>query len=594
MAKVNVEKLVELIERSELVDPAVLTDSVANLRRKSGGLLPKEPEAVAQGLVEMGVISRWQADNLLNGKYRGFWLGDGKYKLLGHLGKGGMSTVFLAENTRLGRLSAIKVLPQSKVKDSSYKARFELEARAAAKLDHPNIVRIYDIEHDARKDIHYIVMEYVDGRDLQVIVKEDGPLDYDAAASFIAQAAAGLQHAHDRGLIHRDVKPANCLVDKDAVVKVLDMGLAKFAVTEDESLTVAHDENVLGTADYLAPEQALNSHSVDSRADIYGLGCTLYFLLTGHPPFPDGALAQRLIKHQTEEPPSIYVDRPDAPADLVEICQSMMKKDPRERLQTAGDVALDLARWLATRGKPFGEDGSGSGVLAAAAAVARRRGQDSSLGFGSGAGLSGSQRLPEGPPGSGSSRFPGMGDTISAANADTNSSATARNVSEEELTQLAPDDSGLQLEVAKSAGHKKPEEEHHGPAPTADQLGLHPLEDSEVELWPETHVKKQPEPRAQPQVDKTPAERAAEAAKSLLEEELGEAVKEQVKVRPTLSEEERGLLGLSGEHRTIAAEKAKRNHRKKGEGMPNWVWAAVGGGVLLILLVILLLVLGSG
>jgi serine/threonine protein kinase len=236
-------------------------------------------------------------------------------------------------------------------------ARFYREAQAAARLDHKNIVRAYDIDHD--RDNHFLVMEYVEGRDLQTLVKDVGPLDYEMAADYIRQAAEGLEHAHHAGLIHRDIKPANLLVDQRGIVKVLDMGLARWS--EDDktaSLTIAHEENVLGTADYLAPEQARDSHTVDKRADIYGLGCTLYYLLTGHPPFPEGSLAQRIWKHQNQSPKSIYEDRKDAPAPLVDLCLRMMAKQPDARFQTAGEVAQSLAKWLETRGAA----GSGSGV----------------------------------------------------------------------------------------------------------------------------------------------------------------------------------------------------------------------------------------
>jgi serine/threonine-protein kinase len=216
-----------------------------------------------------------------------------------------------------------------------------------AALDHPNIVRAYDIDNEA--DTHYIVMEYVEGRDLQRIVEQEGPLPYERAADYIAQAAVGLQHAHEAGVVHRDIKPANCLVDKTGIVKVLDMGLAKFS-TDENSLSAMHKDSVVGTADYLAPEQAVNSSRVDSRADVYGLGGTLYFLLTGHPPFPQGTLTERLLKHQKEEPASIYVDRPDAPPALVDTCRRMMMKDPAERIQTAAEVSTELRHWLASRG----------------------------------------------------------------------------------------------------------------------------------------------------------------------------------------------------------------------------------------------------
>ena len=173
---------------------------------------------------------------------------------------------------------------------------------AAAQLNHPNIVQTFDIGKDG--DMNYIVMEYVEGRDLQNLVQDSGPVEFEAAANYLRQAAEGLGYAHQKGLIHRDIKPANLLLDNRGVVKLLDLGLARFVDQKTPSLTIAHDENVLGTADYLAPEQAKDSHSVDSRADIYSLGCTLYFLLTGHPPFPSGTLPQRIYKHQHKRRPA--------------------------------------------------------------------------------------------------------------------------------------------------------------------------------------------------------------------------------------------------------------------------------------------------
>ena len=282
MAKPKVDAFLDLLRRSGLVEKGRLNAVLVELKEQSGGEPISDTDFVADRIVQSGLITRWQADKLLEGRHKGFFLG--KYKLLDHLGTGGMSSVYLAEHVLMQRRVAIKVLPKDRVDDSSYLARFHREAQAAAALDHHNIVRAYDVDNDGNN--HYFVMEYVDGRDLQRIVKEDGPLSYVAAAEYIRQAAEGLAHAHQAGLIHRDVKPANLLVDQKNVVKVLDLGLARFTDESKASLTVAFDENVLGTADYLAPEQALNSHGVDARADIYGLGCSMYFLLTGHPPFP--------------------------------------------------------------------------------------------------------------------------------------------------------------------------------------------------------------------------------------------------------------------------------------------------------------------
>jgi len=269
---------------------------------------------------------------------------------------------------------AIKVLPKHRVSDTSYLARFHREAQAAAALDHRNIVRAYDVDNDG--DVHFLVMEYVEGQDLQQMVKCQGPLDYPQAADYVRQAADGLAHAHQAGLIHRDVKPANLLVDSHSVVKILDLGLARFTGEDRASLTVQYDENVLGTADYLAPEQAIDSHGVDARADIYSLGCAFYYLLSGHPPFPDGTLPQRLMAHQKESPPSILKDRPDAPAGLLEICTRMMAKRPADRYQSASEVAAALAEWLAAHGhlpqgaSPGGGPGSSGRLMVAARASA--------------------------------------------------------------------------------------------------------------------------------------------------------------------------------------------------------------------------------
>ncbi|MBN1853053.1 MAG: serine/threonine protein kinase [Pirellulales bacterium] len=341
--KVDTERFLELVQRCGLVAEDSYRRQIASLKDALTGKVPDSPTLVADSFVREGLLTRWQADNLLRGKHKGFTLGS--YRLLGLIGTGGMSSVYLAEHTLMRRRVAIKVLPHSKVSDSSYLGRFRREAEAVAQLDHPNIVRAYDIAQEGKT--HYFVMEYVDGQDLFQIVQQEGPLDYRRAADYIAQTAEGLQHAHDAGLIHRDMKPANCLVDRDNTVKILDLGLALFSEDDRPSLTLAHDENVLGTADYLAPEQAINSHNVDSRADIYALGCTFYFLLTGHPPFPEGTMSERLIKHQRDKPTPILSERKDAPQELVAICDAMMAKSLRNRIQTCGEVAARLRAWLA-------------------------------------------------------------------------------------------------------------------------------------------------------------------------------------------------------------------------------------------------------
>ncbi len=336
------DKFIELVERSQLIDAERLSQAIVDWKSRATLRQMADAQCCADHLVSQGLVTEWQCAKLLEGRYRGFFLG--KYKLLDHLGSGGMSSVYLAEHVLMQRRVAIKVLPHNRVGDSSYLARFHFEAQAVAALDHRNIVRAYDLDNEGK--IHYLVMEYVEGRDLDAIVSQDGPLDFHTAANLIAQAAAGLDHAHHSGVVHRDIKPANLLVDLKGTVKILDMGLAKFTSPNRPEPGFNQDEHVLGTADYLAPEQAVNSQTVDHRADIYALGCTLYFLLTGHPPFADGTSLERMAAHQQQLPPSLVVERPDAPPALVAICRRMMEKSAANRYQSASEVQRALVTWL--------------------------------------------------------------------------------------------------------------------------------------------------------------------------------------------------------------------------------------------------------
>lgn len=370
MGKLRAENLATLVRSSGLVPEEQLERALAELQQAAGGMPVTNAGQVAIYLVDKGLLTQWQADQLLEGKHKGFFLG--KYKLLDHLGTGGMSSVYKAEHMMLQTRRAIKVLPKKRVNDTSYLERFYREARAAAALDDPNVVRAYDVDMDPTSGIHFLVMDYVEGSDLQAIVKRNGPLPYAMAADYIRQAARGLSHAHKVGLIHRDVKPANLLVDRQNVVKVLDLGLAKFSDEDKASLTVAYDENVLGTADYLAPEQALNSHGVDGRADVYGLGCTLYFVLTGQPPFPEGTLPQRIMAHQKQPAPDIRLKRPDAPVYLLQVCARMMAKKPEQRFQKMSDVAKALTKWLVAAGHEKPGDGAADSSSTRLGAAARQ------------------------------------------------------------------------------------------------------------------------------------------------------------------------------------------------------------------------------
>ncbi len=342
MADQSAKSFLSLLEKSRIVADGSLKSALKDLANIADGE-KVNTEKLASHLVDSGLITRWHVDKLLGGKYKGFFLG--KFKLLGHLGTGGMSSVYLAEHKVSQQTRAIKVLPRKRVSDKSYLGRFYREGKAAAALNHANVVRIYDICNEA--DTHYMVMEHVKGADLYEMVKEHGPFSPETAADYVMQAASGLTHAHEKGMVHRDIKPANLLLTEEGVVKILDLGLALFQQEEEESLTVLHNEKVMGTADYLSPEQAVNSHNVDHRADIYSLGCTLYFLLTGKPPFSQGSLAQRIAMHQTQQPPSLFETRPDLPVELVQICEKMMHKDPNDRYRDCEHLRQSIANALA-------------------------------------------------------------------------------------------------------------------------------------------------------------------------------------------------------------------------------------------------------
>jgi serine/threonine protein kinase len=313
----------------------------------------EEPSRIALALVQEGLLTNFQARQLLKGRYRGFAIG--KYLVLEQLGEGGMGKVFLCEHMVMRRRVAIKVLARELASDPSTLLRFQQEARAVAALDHPNIVRAHDV--DSEGDNHFIVMEYVDGTSLHDIVRKRGPLEPTRAAYFIKQAAIGLEQVMQAGMVHRDIKPGNLLLDRKGNIKILDLGLARFEEERRESVTQKFDEgSVLGTADYLSPEQAIDSHDVDIRTDIYSLGATFYFLLTGRPPFEGGTVTQKLLFHQMKDPEPLSKLRPDVPSELVAIVEKMMAKDRNRRYQTPSEVVAALEPWTKNPPPPPSED----------------------------------------------------------------------------------------------------------------------------------------------------------------------------------------------------------------------------------------------
>jgi len=337
----SVEELLGLIRKSGIIDEQHLNNYLNRPKFAVG--LPGEVQDFLDIMIRDGMLTNFQAEQYLLGKSRGFVIG--KFKLLERVGVGGMGQVFLCEHSETHKRLAIKVLPPSKADQPAALGRFQREARAAAALEHPNVVRTHEIDQDG--NLHFIVMDYIDGSNLMEMVQNFGAMSVDRAVSYARQVAAGLDYAFRSKIIHRDIKPGNVLVDRKGVARILDMGLARILTDHADQLTMKYDDKiVLGTADYVAPEQVANSHSVDGRADIYALGATLYFLLAGHPPFPTGTVSQKLLWHRTKEPTPIRAIRPEVPEGLAAVLSKMMAKDPKARYQTPAQVVVALDDFL--------------------------------------------------------------------------------------------------------------------------------------------------------------------------------------------------------------------------------------------------------
>jgi serine/threonine-protein kinase len=300
---------------------------------------------LAQLLVRDDLLTAFQARMLVTGRTSGFMLG--QYRILEPIGKGGMGRVFKAVHVGMGRTVAIKVLSSQLVRTERARELFRHEVKAAARLLHPNIVTSYDANEFG--DRHFLVMEYVDGPNLQELVEEYGPLPIGTACDLARQTAIALQYAADNGMVHRDIKPANLLVhptNNGCVVKVLDFGLARLhhpsaANDSHESLKV-DNQTVMGTPDYMSPEQGRSLQNVDIRSDLYSLGCTLYYMLSGRPPFAGGRALEKLVRHCSEDPTPIAEFRSDIPEGVAEIVHRLMAKNPLERHQSPMQLAMEL------------------------------------------------------------------------------------------------------------------------------------------------------------------------------------------------------------------------------------------------------------
>lgn len=325
--------------RSGLVSETELAECWERIPREK-----QTPDAIdrrlARSVIERGLLTKWQAQNLLGGlRPQGLWFD--KYVLLDVLGQGGMGRVYLARDSRLGRQVALKVLSRERMTNARAVARFRREARVGAQLQHDNLVRVYD-EGEVGGTC-YLVMEFIDGKSVGQLLARRGPLPAPIAARIVRQVADGLEHAARKRLVHRDVNPMNILVDQGGTVKLTDLGLA--IDLEDPGTAVTRDGATVGTFDYISPEQARHSHNIDIRSDIYSLGCTLYHMLAGRVPFPQVSLPEKLYAHQSLAATPIEVLVPDLPIGLPAVLRQMMAKRPVERFANPEEVSQALQRF---------------------------------------------------------------------------------------------------------------------------------------------------------------------------------------------------------------------------------------------------------
>ncbi|HWY87236.1 MAG TPA: serine/threonine-protein kinase [Gemmataceae bacterium] len=333
------EAFLKSVLRSGLLDKTQLQDALRSFPKDRAD----KAQELAKHLIQAGKISRFQAHKLLAGITLGLRLGP--YLIQTPIGRGGMGAVYLASDIRNGQHLAIKVLPPKRARaEERYLARFQREMELSQKVSHPHIA----LTHEAgmSQGVYFIAMEYIPGQSLYRLVVTQGPLSVPRAAHLFAEVASALEHAHNLGLIHRDLKPSNIMVTPNDHAKVLDLGLAIMEGEVSENVEVIGGRGyVLGSIDYMAPEQTLDSTQVDGRSDLYAVGCVLFFALTGKPPFPEGSAKDKVSAHRRREPDAVQLANRGIPEAFAKLVLRLLEKKPEDRYPNAAALRAELLAW---------------------------------------------------------------------------------------------------------------------------------------------------------------------------------------------------------------------------------------------------------
>ena len=336
---VTVEQFLTQVVDLELLTQIDLDNLLSGYSTESSSL---STEMIENALTTNGKMTPFQAKAILQGNGKSLLLGN--YLLLDKIGEGGMGIVYKAMHRRMKRIVALKVLSPKLTETPELASRFQREVEATARLENQYIVTAYDA--DESEGTHFLVMQFIDGENLSSIVKHYGSMNLDDALNCMIQIATGMSYAHERGIIHRDIKPSNLLLDTEGIIKILDLGLARILDNSNEQTDISNTGNLMGTVDYIAPEQALNTKNADARSDIYSMGITFWFLLTGKPTYMGDSVVAKLLAHRDQEIPKLSHEMEDIPEEIDALFQKMVAKDPEDRFQTASEVIHTIKRFL--------------------------------------------------------------------------------------------------------------------------------------------------------------------------------------------------------------------------------------------------------